>query len=78
MKIVSKVENRIENILKIDKENVPTTFLNLLKSEIYNLVSNYCFLSLQDVKMNYFVDQNGLYNFKFEIKSNRLKSKKFL
>lgn len=78
MKLVSKVENRIENMLKRDKEDVPSAFLTLIKSEVFNLMSNYCFLDLQDVKMGYFVDKNGAYHFKFDVSTIRLKSKNFL
>lgn len=78
MKLVSKVENRIENMLKRDKEDVPTAFLTMIKSEIYNLMSNYCFLDLQDIKMGYYVDENGAYHFKFDVLTRRLKSRNFL
>lgn len=78
MKIASKMENRIENMLKMDKEGVPTAFLSMIKSEIYSVMSNFCYLSLSDVKMGYFVDGEGAYHFKFDVQSTRLKSKNFL
>lgn len=78
MKIVSKMENRIENMLKKDKEDVSSTFLTLLKSEIYSVMSNYCLLFLSDVKIGCFVDKDGIYHFKFEVLTNRFKSKSIL
>ncbi len=78
MKIASKMQNRIENMLKRDKEDVPPAFLALIKSEIYSVMSNYCFLSLNDIKMNYYVDEKGNYHFKFDVSTSRLKSKNFL
>lgn len=78
MKLAQKSMQRIKNILKRDKEDFSPTLLSLIKSDIYELLSNYFELALNDIKISYYVDDDGKYNFKIDMQSNRIKKQNYL
>ena len=69
---------RIKDILKRDKEDFSPSLLTLIKSEIYQLLSNYFEIELSDINISYFVTEDGKYEFKITMQSNRLKNQNYL
>ena len=64
---------RLQNVLISDKQFSPQKLESVLKSDVYNLLSNYCTLSPEDLDVKVEVQKDGTYNFFITAKSNRLK-----
>ncbi len=78
MKTAQKSMDRIKNILKMDKENISLSLISLLKSDIFSVIDGYFVSSLQDIKMNYYVSEDGKYHLSFEIECSRIKKLNYL
>ena len=78
MKLAQKSFNRLREILRIDKEQLSHTHLMQIKSDIFDTMSCYFDLLLQDVKVNYFINEFGKYQLEISLASNRLKKINFL
>jgi septum formation topological specificity factor MinE len=78
MKTAQKMTLRLKNMLKHDKEKVSQPLLNMLKSDIFQIVNNYFELRLEDMDISYFVDADGNYQFEIKLSSKRIKKANFL
>ncbi|NCB48675.1 MAG: hypothetical protein EOM55_03550 [Clostridia bacterium] len=78
MKIAQKTSLRLKNMLKQDKEKISLPLLSLMKSDIFQIVSNYFELRLEDMNICYFVDADGKYQIEIKLMSKRVKKANFL
>lgn len=77
MKIAQKSLERLKDILKRDKENISQPMLNMIKSDIYNVVNAYLDVKQNDVNIKYFINEDGFYEIDLKIKTNRIKKVQF-
>lgn len=55
------VLNRINNLIKADKKENPEKLARLIKSEIVYLLKNYMEINMDDVKLDFGIDNDGRY-----------------
>jgi len=67
------VEDRIKNVLVKDKEETPNKVINILKSEIMNILKNYMEISSPDIDICLNLDKNGHYCLEIYATIKRLK-----
>ncbi len=67
----------MKSILKQDKEKISPAFLNMIKSDVFNMTSSYLDFNNNDLAITYFIDSNGFYNFQINIKAGRIKRVNF-
>lgn len=77
MKIIQKSIDRMQNILKHDKDQVSLPFLNMIKSDIYCVLNGYLNIFPEDINIKYYIEDNGLYNFDIKLRANNIKNIKF-
>lgn len=77
MKIAQKSIMRMKNILKQDKESLSLPLLNMIKSDVYGVFSNYININPEDIEIKYFVDSDGFYDFELKMKASRIKKVNF-
>jgi len=77
MKIAQKSLERLKDILKRDKENISQPMLNMIKSDIYNVVNAYLDVKQNDVSIKYFINEDGFYEIDLKIKTKRIKKVQF-
>lgn len=73
MKLAQKSFNRLREILRIDKEQLSHTHLMQIKSDIYDVLKNYFEITLQDVEVEYFLNDLNKYQIKIEASSDKVK-----
>lgn len=56
-------ENRIKNMLVIDKQINPDNVSRLIKSEVLYVLKNYIDVCAEDVDVDIFFNENGFYEF---------------
>lgn len=56
-------ENRIKNMLVIDKQINPDKVSRLIKSEVLYVLKNYIDVCAEDVDVDIFFNENGFYEF---------------
>ena len=78
MKLAEKSENRLKSIIKKDKGNLPVALISLIKSEVYDVINSYFFTDIEDVKVKYFVDENGKYIINIEALCSNIKKMNYL
>ena len=78
MKIAQKSLIRIKNILKKDKEKISQPLLNMIKSDLFNVVKSYLDVNQNDISIRYFINEEGIYEIDLKIKTNRIKKVQFL
>ncbi|HAJ77583.1 MAG TPA: hypothetical protein DCO89_00745 [Clostridiales bacterium] len=64
---------RLQNVLISDKQFSPQKVEKVLKSDMFNLLSNYCTLNADDLSVKVEVQNDGTYKFLMVARSNRLK-----
>ena len=64
---VDKCISRLKNVLVLDKQQNPLKIIEVLKSDIIQVLSNYMEIDYEDVDLNIVVNQNGTYD--LELKS---------
>lgn len=64
---------RLQNVLISDKQFSPQQVERVLKSDIFNMLSSYCSLLPEDVKVKVELQKNGRYSFQIFAESDRLK-----
>lgn len=64
---------RLQNVLISDKQFSPSRIQKVLKSDAYNMLSNYCNLEPENLDVKITVQKNGNYVFSITAISNRLK-----
>lgn len=77
MKIAQKSLERLKDILKRDKENISQPMLNMIKSDIYNVINAYLDVKQNDLNIKYFINEDGFYEIDLKIKTNRIKKVQF-
>ncbi len=78
MKLAEKSENRLKSIIKKDKGNLPVALISLIKSEVYDVINSYFSTDIEDVKVKYFVDENGKYIINIEALCSNIKKMNYL
>ena len=73
MKIAQKSLERLKDILKRDKEKLSQPLLNMIKSDLYNVVSSYLDVNQNNINIKYFINEDGFYEIDVKIKTNRVK-----
>ena len=72
-RVQQKNFERLQNVLVSDKQFSPEKVQRVLKCDIFNLLSNYCTISPNDLKVGVSVQKDGTYKFEILATSNRLK-----
>ena len=67
------IDERLKNVLISDKHFDTKELINVLKTDLYELIFNYFDISPQDIDLNLTTDDIGSYILKFEVKSDRVK-----
>ena len=67
-------ENRLKNVLVIDKQDNPLKIVKVLKSDILNVLSNYMDITNDDLDLTITVDEYGNFIFNAYSKVRRLKN----
>lgn len=78
MKASQKMTLRLKNMLKQDKEKISQPLLSLIRSDVFQIISNYLDLTLEDVKICYFIDADGKYQIELKLSPKRVKKANFL
>jgi len=78
MKIAQKSILRIKEMIKKDREKLPDSFLNMVKNDIYNAVNSYFDVEIENVKIDYVVDNDGNYQIQLQIISKGIKKIGFI
>lgn len=69
-----KGEARLKQILVADKDENPIRIINVLKSDILNVLKNYMEISNSDLELNITCDEFGFFVFNSYCRARRLKS----
>lgn len=77
MKLAQKTYDRVKNILKQDKDKISEPFLKEIKSEIFLTLNQFFDVCLDDVKINYILNDNNLYELNINLKSANIKKTNF-
>ena len=77
MKLAQKTYDRVKNILKHDKDKISEPFLKEVKSEIFMVLNQFFDICLEDVKVNYFLNNDNLYELNVNLKSKNVKKVNF-
>lgn len=56
-------EDRLKKVIYIDKKENPQKLLRVIKSEMLYVLKNYMDICAEDLDVNIFVNDNGLYEF---------------
>lgn len=67
------IDERLKNMLISDKHFDPKDLLKVLKTDLYELLVNYLEICPQDIVLTMGVDDFGKYDFKMQVKCERLK-----
>ena len=65
---------RLRNVLKIDKRDNPNKIINVLKSDILYILKNYMEINSDNLEVNINVTSVGTYNITILANVNRLKT----
>lgn len=66
-------DNRLKNVLALDKRENPNKITNVLKSELLNVLRNYMDIRSEDVEFNICVNPQGNYSIQLVADIKRLK-----
>ena len=78
MSIVQKSLIRMQNILKMDKKNLPLSLTKELKTEIFLLLKQYFDIDLNNIELSYFINNQNQYEVDLKFKTTRLKNTQFI
>lgn len=78
MSILQKSLIRMQNILKMDKKDLPISLKKELKTEVFLLLRQYFEIELNDVDLSYFINDKNQYEIDFKIKTSRIKNTQFM
>lgn len=76
MKFAEQSIDRLRGILKKDKENISPQFINLVKTDIYRILSGYFVTEIKDIDIKYRVE-NGKYYFNIDFSASNIKHNTF-
>ena len=72
-RVKEKSIERLQNVLISDKQFSPLKVEKVLRCDMFNLLSNYCSLSPENLNVKVSVEKDGSYLFSISAISNRLK-----
>lgn len=67
-------EERLKDMIVIDKQNIPQKINKLLKSEILYLFRNYFDVTAEDIDVNIDIDEYGKYHIDIRALARNIKS----
>lgn len=67
-------EERLKDMIVIDKQNIPQKINKLLKSEILYLFRNYFDVTAEDIDVNIDIDEYGKYHIDISALARNIKS----
>ncbi|MBQ7307915.1 MAG: hypothetical protein IJW82_05230 [Clostridia bacterium] len=67
------LEERIKNMLISDKHFDTRDLIKVLRTDLYDLLVNYFDITPQDIMLEMKVDEFGIYDFRLQVKSERIK-----
>ncbi len=77
MKTLNKSLDRLSQMLKADKQNLSDSFLQQIKSDVFEVLNKYFCISIEDVKLDYLITNLSEYNILINLKSKRIKNMMF-
>ena len=73
MKKIKKCEERLKDIIILDKQETPKKINRLLKSELLFLLKNYFEICAEDLSLDISITDSGKYYLKVEAESRNIK-----
>ena len=70
--------NRLENVIKKDKQVSPQYMKDVIKSDIYYLLNNYFEVQFGDININIDLTENNIYSISINALGDRMKAMKIL
>ncbi len=70
--------NRLENVIKKDKQVSPQYMKDVIKSDIYYLLNNYFEVQFGDININIDLTENNMYSININALGDRMKAMKIL
>ena len=78
MSLVQKSIIRMQNILKMDKKDLPISLIKELKTEMFLLLKQYFEIDLEEIELGYHINNQNQYEVDLKFKTTRLKNTQFL
>lgn len=78
MKLAQKSYNRLKEILKLDKQQLSQTHLMQIKSDVYDALKNYFDITLQDVEIDYFLNDVNKYQINITASCSKVKKSRII
>lgn len=73
MREIVGLENRLKNMIALDKKEEPEKIIKVLKAEVVNLLKNYFEITSEDVETSILVNSDGKYDLQINAISNKIK-----
>lgn len=73
MREIVGLENRLKNMIALDKKEEPEKIIKVLKAEVVNLLKNYFEITSEDVETSILVNSDGKYDLQINAVSNIIK-----
>ena len=73
MREIVGLENRLKNMIALDKKEEPEKIIKVLKAEVVNLLKNYFEITSEDVETSILVTSDGKYDLQINAVSNTIK-----
>ena len=77
MKLAQKTYDRVKNILKHDKDKISEPFLKEIKSELFLTLNQFLDIKLDNIKIDYFLNNNNMYELNINLTSTNIKKTNF-
>ncbi len=77
MREIVGLENRLKNMIALDKKEEPEKIIKVLKAEVVNLLKNYFEITSEDVETSILVNSDGKYDLQINAVSNTIKIPSF-
>ena len=77
MKLAQKTYDRVKNILKHDKDKISEPFLKEIKSELFLTLNQFLDIKLDNIKIDYFLNNNNMYELNINLTSANIKKTNF-
>ena len=73
MKEIIGLENRLKNMIALEKKYEPQKIIKILKAEVVKLLKNYFEITSEDVETSILINSDGKYDLQINAISNRIK-----
>ena len=73
MRLAQKTYYRLKNILKQDKDRITEPFLKEVKSELFFTLNQFFDIKLDDISLNYCLNDKNMYEVDINLISNDIK-----